>query len=186
MFIYRITNQVNDKMYIGMTNGNNTQYMGSGKLLKQAIDKYGISNFTREILQTCETEEELRVAEAKWIKDTNAVERPDYYNLCEGGRGGHTHNPTTEVMSKQAKTTWDNYTEEERAARLKNNSDNFQHRDKSGANNSKAKKALVNGKEYGCLKEACKDYPDVPYSSLKTIAQKGTYSKFHKLKAEYI
>ena len=184
MYIYRITNLINDKMYIGMTNGNNAQYMGSGKLLKQAIDKYGIKNFNREILQTCETEEELRAAEAKWIKDENAVAREDYYNLCEGGRGGNTGN--NPPMSKTVKATWDNYTPEEKEARLKNTV-GFGDYDKTGTNNPTAKKALVNGKEYGCLKEALEDYPDVPYSSLKGIAQsKSKYSNKWKLKAEYI
>ena len=186
MNIYRITNLVNGKMYIGMTNGNNKQYVGSGKLLKLAISKYGIKNFKREILETCETDEELRAAEAKWIKQENAVASPEYYNLCEGGRGGNTgnYNPN---MSKIIKAGWDSYSKEEREARLKINADKFQYRDKSGANNSKAKKALVNNKEYQCLKDACKDYPEVPYSSLKGIAKsKSNYSRKWNIKAKYV
>ena len=183
MNIYRVHNLINGKMYIGMNNNDNKNYMGSGKLLKQAIAKYGIENFKKEILEECSTEEELRAAENRWIISENAVARSDYYNLMEGGRGGNTGN--NPPMSTKVKATWDNYTPEERATRLNKNADRFQYRDKSGSNNPTAKKALVDGKEYDCLKDALVDYPHIPYSTLKSMARKGTYNKFHKVKVEY-
>ena len=184
MNIYRVHNLINGKMYIGMNNNDNKNYMGSGKLLKQAIAKYGIENFKKEILEECSTEEELRAAENRWIRSENAVESSKYYNLMEGGRGGNTGNHPP--MSKKVKATWDNYTSEEKEARLKNTV-GFGDYDKTGSKNPTAKRALVNGKEYDCLKDALVDYPTVPYSSLKTIVKsKNKYSPKWDIKAKYV
>lgn len=50
--VYRTTNHVNEKFYIGshQTKKINDGYLGSGKYLKKAIKKYGRKNFTRDIL----------------------------------------------------------------------------------------------------------------------------------------
>ena len=50
--VYKITNQINGKFYIGVhaTSDVNDGYMGSGKYLKRAQNKHGIENFTKEIL----------------------------------------------------------------------------------------------------------------------------------------
>lgn len=50
--IYQITNLVNNKIYVGChkTNDINDEYMGSGKYLIAAQQKYGMENFKKEIL----------------------------------------------------------------------------------------------------------------------------------------
>ena len=88
MYIYKIINKINGRWYIGKHNGNDTGYMGSGKLLKQAYKKYGIENFQKIVLETCSSEEELNLREAHWISITNACSDPLSYNLVEGGTGG--------------------------------------------------------------------------------------------------
>lgn len=86
--VYRITNVINNKHYIGkhQTKNLNDGYMGSGKLLKQAIKKYGIQNFTKEILYVFETEEEMDAKEKELVLISEMS-----YNLCEGGRGGFSY-----------------------------------------------------------------------------------------------
>jgi group I intron endonuclease len=88
MYIYKITNTVNGHWYIGKTNGRDPNYMGSGKILKQAYIKHGKENFIKEILETCSTIDELNLREQYWISTTNAATDPNSYNLAAGGEGG--------------------------------------------------------------------------------------------------
>ena len=86
MIIYKITNLINTKIYIGKDSKNNPDYLGSGKILKQAIKKYGINNFKKEILEYC-TENNINDREKYWIKILNAQNRKIGYNILEGGHG---------------------------------------------------------------------------------------------------
>lgn len=83
--IYKITNVINDKFYIGMHKTNNLDdgYMGSGKRIRYAINKYGIENFTKDILHIFDNEEDMRNKEKELV-----VLNEMSYNLCEGGHGG--------------------------------------------------------------------------------------------------
>ena len=88
MVIYKTTNKVNGKFYIGKDAKNKRTYLGSGVVLKQAITKYGKENFEKEILEYCTDLEQLSQREVYWISKLNALE--DGYNLTEGGTGGDT------------------------------------------------------------------------------------------------
>jgi len=79
---------VNNKIYIGLHSTNNLDdsYIGSGKVLKQAILKYGKDKFIREVLYVFSTRKEARDMEAS-IVTTEFIERKDTYNLIEGGGG---------------------------------------------------------------------------------------------------
>lgn len=59
--VYQITNLINGKIYVGKhaTDDINDDYMGSGKILKKAIKKYGIDNFKKEILFECSSYDEM-------------------------------------------------------------------------------------------------------------------------------
>jgi len=91
--VYKITNNINGKYYIGkhQTKDLDDGYMGSGKLVRYAIDKYGIENFTKEILYIFNTEEEMNTKEAELV-----VVSEETYNLCEGGKGGFGYINTLE------------------------------------------------------------------------------------------
>ena len=90
MHIYKITNKINGKWYIGKHNGADPTYFGSGKLLTQAVKKYGRENFERVILE--EVDGDLNAREQYWIDQTNAVTDPMSYNLAKGGEGGDLSN----------------------------------------------------------------------------------------------
>lgn len=88
-FIYITTNLINGKRYIGQrkfTNGWRS-YLGSGKILKQAIEKLGRENFERNIVAITYSKEELDKLEIEWIENYNAVNDRGYYNIAFGGSG---------------------------------------------------------------------------------------------------
>jgi hypothetical protein len=73
MIIYEIKNKINGKVYIGQRSSNELgSYWGSGKLIKHAIDKYGIDSFERTILERCSTKDELNEREKYWIKEKDS------------------------------------------------------------------------------------------------------------------
>ena len=88
-YIYLTTNLINNRKYIGQHRSSefDTTYYGSGKVLLQAIDTYGVENFKCEMLCECYSEDELNDKEAFYIKEFNAVGSRDYYNLKPGGLG---------------------------------------------------------------------------------------------------
>ena len=108
--IYKTTNLINGKYYIGKHQTENLDdgYLGSGVALKKAIKKYGKENFNREIICFCENDEEMDNKEIE-IVDSSIVEDPNSYNLGLGGEGGaffkgKTH--SKEVREFLAENNW--------------------------------------------------------------------------------
>ena len=88
-FIYLTTNLVNNKKYIGKHYGEiDDDYIGSGTLLKKAIDKYGKENFNRIILHISKDGQDNNFWEKHYIREYNAVKSDEFYNISEGGDGG--------------------------------------------------------------------------------------------------
>lgn len=87
--LYKITNLVNGKMYIGkhVTSDLEDGYMGSGKVMKRALAKYGEENFRKEWIMFCEDQDELDYMERVFVDET-WISRSDTYNLKIGGEGG--------------------------------------------------------------------------------------------------
>lgn len=118
MIVYKAINNVNGKLYIGYTtktleerikmhlnkskNKNNKHYF---YLFKEAIRKYGIENFTWDILADCSSIEECCELEKYYIKSLDTIS-PNGYNLTEGGNGGIVSEETKIKISDSVKKYW--------------------------------------------------------------------------------
>lgn len=104
--IYKVTNKINGKFYIGkhQTSNINDSYYGSGRNIVKAIKKYGKENFYKEILFVFDTEQEMNSKE-KEILTEEFISSDKNYNLGIGGEGGphfkgRTHSPKTKEKLK--------------------------------------------------------------------------------------
>lgn len=104
MYVYIITNNINGKKYIGLSINKKPSfresYFGSGMLIKQAIQKYGKENFSKEIIKDFDNEDEARQFEKELIEFNDAVKSDMFYNLAGGGYGGAG---TGRVLSEETK-----------------------------------------------------------------------------------
>jgi hypothetical protein len=87
--IYKVTNLINNKIYIGKheTNNTNDNYYGSGKHIKRAIKKYGKHNFKKEVLFIFDNEDDMVAKEIELVTE-EFCDRLDNYNQTPGGKGG--------------------------------------------------------------------------------------------------
>ena len=90
--IYKITNKINNKVYIGQSrdivdrwNAHKYYTYSSKTKLQNAFTKYGISNFTFEVIEECDIKD-LDEKEKYWINYYNSYE--DGYNMTLGGQEG--------------------------------------------------------------------------------------------------
>lgn len=99
MVVYKITNIIDGKIYIGITKQgvmsrwykhcSESKY-GSTTYLHNAIRKYDKSNFVIEIVETIDNEtdyDQLKEREIYWISYFNSNDRSIGYNLTIGGDG---------------------------------------------------------------------------------------------------
>ena len=100
-FIYQYTNKINNKKYIGQTNNFqrrinehkscsfNSKSVNYNDKIHQAIRKYGLDNFTIEILETINNVDDYELVnerEAYWIKEKETLITQWGYNILEGGK----------------------------------------------------------------------------------------------------
>ena len=100
-YFYKITNTINNHFYYGIhsTNDLNDGYMGSGRRLKIAIKKYGIENFSKEIIKFFNNRDELAKYEAEIVTES-LVHDPNCYNMIVGGDCLITSGTTTVIDVK--------------------------------------------------------------------------------------
>ena len=114
--IYKTTNIINEKYYIGMhrTEEPNDDYLGSGVALQRSIKKYGKENFKKEILFVFDTEIEMQNKEKELVNE-DVVNDANSYNMTIGGKGSWSHiNSSGENNPNYGKALWkEGKTEEE-------------------------------------------------------------------------
>lgn len=95
---------MNSRYYVGKHQTKNLHdgYMGSGKLIRQAIEKYGKENFVKEILHVFNNEADMNAAEAELV-----ILSEDSYNLCQGGKGGWGYVIENRINQKKTKSRLD-------------------------------------------------------------------------------
>lgn len=87
MIIYKTTNTINGKIYIGKDEFNRKRYLGSGIYLKLAIKKYGRDKFEKSIIDHADNRDDLDEKERFWIKFYDARNQAVGYNIALGGEG---------------------------------------------------------------------------------------------------
>ena len=111
-YIYKTTNLINGKYYIGMHSTHNLDdgYMGSGRRLRYSINKYGKENHKVEILEFVDSREELIKREEE-IVNLNEIAKMYCMNLRVGGTGGfskETQQMGGKVSGELRKKRWVN------------------------------------------------------------------------------
>lgn len=122
--IYKITNLVNGKTYIGQSIDIQRRFWEhrcisheSNVHLKNALRKYGKENFKYEVLEEC-SEEQLDEKERYYI----SILKPEY-NVTNGGQDTLRRYPEVikQKISVKSKEQWAKMSNEEKAKRIKNN-----------------------------------------------------------------
>jgi group I intron endonuclease len=106
-YIYITTNLINGKQYIGQSSYSRKKggpgYLGSGRNIQKAVRKYGHANFRKEILfEVFESLENLNWAEFHFIREFDAVNSAQFYNISPGGKAslGFTGKKHTEDRNR--------------------------------------------------------------------------------------
>lgn len=89
-YIYKTTNNLNGKIYIGKKHSTifDPTYLGSGIIVNESIAKNGKENFTVELIEWCESIDELNEREKFWISALKSQDPSIGYNIAPGGDGG--------------------------------------------------------------------------------------------------
>lgn len=112
MIIYQITNNVNKKKYIGQTffslDKRMQEHIKESRKVKpclyihRAIKKYGVENFSFQILCECSSKEQLDFKEKYFIEKENTLV-PNGYNLLLDATGGDlfSQHPNKDYVRKR-------------------------------------------------------------------------------------
>ena len=155
--IYKFTNKINGKVYIGKSIDCETRikaHFASARrndchtsVLEKSIIKYGAENFNTEIICTCCNKDELNSLEIKYICEYNSTDSNYGYNICAGGECIKIINyEKRNSINKSIKDRWKDpdYREKQRKSRfeyLKNES--IDHKFERGRKISATKKGVA-------------------------------------------
>lgn len=113
--IYLLTNNTNGKKYIGQTwadilesrAGNNGSAYKNSPYIFNAITKYGFENFSYELLEECDSQEEADLKEEFYIEKYQ-TRNPDIgYNIKNGGsHGKHSDESKLKISKSLNEKEW--------------------------------------------------------------------------------
>jgi predicted GIY-YIG superfamily endonuclease len=179
--IYKITNQINGKYYIGRhaTKNVDDSYMGSGIGIKNAIAKYGKEKFTKEIIAEADNPNALWELE-KEIVNEDVVKDPMSYNMSYGGKHylhglkEYNYNAFIEHQRKAGQQYAKNFTGNSKEWHQKGGSKSSRMRSEQYTyriTTSEGEEYIVNGLEF---KARCKE-KDWNYNTLHWKQSMGKY-----------
>jgi group I intron endonuclease len=93
-YLYRITDTLNDKVYIGQSNKEKERWRQHKYLARQenpvqyvhrAMKKYGSENFCYEVIAMCRTQEDADIVEEQLIAQYDSYNKEHGYNIAHGG-----------------------------------------------------------------------------------------------------
>ena len=114
--LYKTTNLRNGRYYVGVSNGKNTSYKGSGTALKEALKYYGSENFSKEILETFDSEDKAFAREAEIVNQAFVNDR-NTYNIKVGGKGGTGQQKTESHKEKIRQSILKSYSNRSKESR---------------------------------------------------------------------
>lgn len=92
-FIYEWTSKLDGMKYLGSHKGTiDDGYTGSGKRFGNAVNKYGIENFERAIVEYIEKKEDILIREQHYLDMIGCAKSPLYYNIALNAGGGDCGN----------------------------------------------------------------------------------------------
>lgn len=170
--VYCIDNLINSKQYIGTAVDHTRRWCehksGHGsKILNAAFQKYGVENFSFEVIEIL-PEDEAKELEILMIR-VFETQAPNGYNITLGGEGtiGFKHSKETRQEMSESRVgarngmygkTHSKETKEKLKYRaLIRQPTVGKCQSRPGSINGRAKPVFVNGKEYGCMKDAALD-----------------------------
>jgi len=169
--VYKVTNLVNNKYYIGVhkTDNINDGYLGSGVAIRNAIKKYGVKNFKKEIIDIFFEEKNAYKKEAILVTEEEASCKT-CYNIKPGGYGGFSY-----INSN--KLNWQHSNREASIKNLKLGTPALQKKLKEPEFNKQFCKSVSNG-----LKNYFKENPSFWIGKKHTEASKNKMREIHKEK----
>jgi len=186
--IYKITNQINSKYYIGRhaTKNVNDSYMGSGTGIKNAIAKYGVKNFTKEIIAKADSTDALWNLELEIVNEEVVKDRMSYNNAYGGkhylhGLKQYNYNAFIEHQRKAGQQYAKNFVGKSKEWHQKGGSKSSRMRSEQyiyRITTSEGEEYIVNGLKF---KEICKE-KDWNYNTLHWKTSMGRYIKRGKFK----
>ena len=143
-YVYAIVNKINLKLYFGSHSwdgeGADPNYYGSGKIIKQAVKKYGKDNFIVYPIKFYNSVEECRNAEEELLTRYDIANNPYCYNIKNAAVGWTSEDITDEIRQKLSRAMKGRTLSEEHRKNLSQARKGKKHTDATKKKMSEAKK----------------------------------------------